>query len=656
MEVVLVEAPDGDAFEVFLDVMSLFCCDQNYDPSSGWAKLTKPLESNYSITARKVVALYYQTYCYHYTEGKVAQAGIKLAAFKDYDKWNGVSGMDGRRKEIENLAANAAAIAKTWVGDKLPVDGRLAPLALKMIERYVKWIHTVHKHLDTEYMKLIQQHIAEEEALILLSEQVIIMYQQIQQVQSQWMEFMLTKGSKVAYMARCIWITCQVHQVMQDFVAGGLKNNPAISTAFVCFLTKQTSANIASGVNGQIKTLTDAVAMLKGSVSAATTAAKEATQAAKEANARATTANTNADAAKNGLNALYSKNSNLKRCFLPPRRTSSCSFTGVACTFTPLFPFIVVSGGWPNELLAALSLDSPLLGAYFPAKLHWYFKPRQEITSWFTPSDVQHSSFPEVAALLVSGPPAFIDGVLSRSGRQLRVVVSALLKLHGSAVRGLRKDRAAAKDVMRCHGLTVISFLDAEIGGATDACFVIKFGADLGSSTLPRPVAGLPRTLRHFVNGGTPGSFPPDSRVLQSSLPLLDNPPCKVLWHMDAVCGEGLFPRSRPLSLVYCPSHFFPWHWIRRPLALSELLWLHQLPLALDLLFWDLTPSGILPFKDSPPPDLFVSIFRQLWENGSEGGVSDFTVSLETPVPLETPPNVPAKNGGEGMRETLWMP
>jgi hypothetical protein len=168
--------------------------------------------------------------------------------------------------------------------------------------------------------------------------------------------------------------------------------------------------------------------------------------------------------------------------------------------------------------------------------------------SWFTTADVQHSSFPEGAALLVSGSPAFIDGALSRSGRRLRVVASALLKLHGSTVRGLRKDRAAAKDVMRCHGLTVILFLDAEIGGATDACFVIRFGADLGSFTLPQPVAGLPRALRHFVDGGTPGSFPPNSRVLQSSLPLLDNPPRKVLWHMDAVRGEGLFPHSRPLA------------------------------------------------------------------------------------------------------------
>jgi len=313
LEAVLDEAPDGVSSEVFLDVVSLFCCDQSYEPSTSWAKLTKALENDYSLTARKVVASYYQTYCYHYTEGKVAQAGIKLQAFKDYDKWNGVSGMDGRRKEIETSASDAAVIAKTWMGDKLPHNGKLAPLALKTIECSVAWIHTVHKHRDTEYLKLTQQHISEDEALILVSEQVIIMYQRIHQVRSQRMEFVPNKGSRVAYMARCIWITCQVHRVMHDFVKSGLKNNPAISTAFVRFLTRQTAQNVASGIGSQLKTISDSVASMKETVSAATTAAKEATQAAKEANTRATTANTNADAAKNGLNSLYSKNSTLKR-------------------------------------------------------------------------------------------------------------------------------------------------------------------------------------------------------------------------------------------------------------------------------------------------------------------------------------------------------
>ena len=313
LEAVQREAPDGDAFEVFLDVMSLFCCDQSYEPSTSWAKLTKALENDYSLTARKVVASYYQTYCYHYTEGKTAQAGIKLQAFKDYDKWNGVSGMDGRRKEIETSANDAALLARTWIGDKLPPGGRLAPLALKMVECSVAWIHTVHKHLDTEYLKLTQQHISEDEALILVSEEVIIMYQRIQQVRSQRMEFVPNKGSKIAYMARCVWITCQVHRVMHEFVDGGLKNNPAISTAFVRFLTRQTAQSVASGIGSQLKAISDSVATMKGAVSAATSAAKEATQAAKEANTRASTANTNADAAKNGLNALYSKNSTLKR-------------------------------------------------------------------------------------------------------------------------------------------------------------------------------------------------------------------------------------------------------------------------------------------------------------------------------------------------------
>ena len=70
-----------------------------------------------------------------------------------------------------------------------------------MIDCSVAWIHTVHKHLDTEYLKLTQQHISEEEALILVLEQVTIMYQRIQQVRSQRMEFVPNKGLHMAHMA-----------------------------------------------------------------------------------------------------------------------------------------------------------------------------------------------------------------------------------------------------------------------------------------------------------------------------------------------------------------------------------------------------------------------------------------------------------------------
>jgi hypothetical protein len=163
-----------------------------------------------------------------------------------------------------------------------------------------------------------------------------------------------------------------------------------------------------------------------------------------------------------------------------------------------------------------------------------------------------------------------------------------------------------------------VVFPDSDNGGATDACHTIGFGADLCSSILPSSSMGLPRTLRHFLEGGATGSFPDSVRVVRSSVPVVFDPPRKVLWHSDTVLGEGLFPCSRPRSLVLCPSHFIPRHWIRRMLTLPELFRLYQLPLELDTGLRTLSPDTWLPFKDSPPPDLYVSIFRQMWS--VEGG------------------------------------
>ncbi len=110
---VFLECPNGDAFKVFLDVMSLFCCDLAYEPMSGWAKFTLAMEFDYPPTARKMVALYYQTHCFWYIEGKQVVAGKVLAGFKESEKWNSGSGMDGRHHKIKTSAAMAANIAKT---------------------------------------------------------------------------------------------------------------------------------------------------------------------------------------------------------------------------------------------------------------------------------------------------------------------------------------------------------------------------------------------------------------------------------------------------------------------------------------------------------------------------------------------------------------
>ena len=71
------------------------------------------------------------------------------------------------------------------------------------------------------------------------------------------MVFVASRANKADYMTRCIWITLQVHRVMQEFVQGGLQSNLTIATAFMRFLVKTLAGNAAGGGGGQLKTLTD---------------------------------------------------------------------------------------------------------------------------------------------------------------------------------------------------------------------------------------------------------------------------------------------------------------------------------------------------------------------------------------------------------------
>ena len=300
---VMKECPKGDAFEVFLDVTSLFCCDSTYSPVSGWEKSTRGMEDDFSPSARKVVASYAQSHCAWYTDGKPVVAGKLLAAFKDADRWNGVGGMDGRRNEIETSVATSAEIARRR---------KLAPLARKMVDRTVEWVHTVHKHLDMELTRLTQLHISEEESLILLLDEVIIMYSRIHDIRKHMMEF-TGQVNKVDYMVWCIWVTLQVHRVMQEFVEGGLMSHPAIGSAFIRFLTKPTGNNVVLGVGVQLGKLTSAVDRIETLAKTADTTAKDAARVSKEANTRAAMANTSAEKASEGLKTLYTKNSTLKR-------------------------------------------------------------------------------------------------------------------------------------------------------------------------------------------------------------------------------------------------------------------------------------------------------------------------------------------------------
>ncbi len=152
MDVVMAECPQGDAFSLFIDPMSIFCHDGMYLPYAGWQKEMKEMErwGFMSKTACKVVASFDANNSWWYTEGKGGTPGLKLATFASAEKWSRAGGMIGRRDEIEASVQSASNPICGGIEHKLPIGGKLAQVATRMLERMNLWIHAVHKHLDEE--------------------------------------------------------------------------------------------------------------------------------------------------------------------------------------------------------------------------------------------------------------------------------------------------------------------------------------------------------------------------------------------------------------------------------------------------------------------------------------------------------------------------
>jgi hypothetical protein len=140
--------------------------------------------------------------------------------------------MDGRWVEMELSLDTAVAGMQTAMENKLPEGSLLSQLVTHLLKHTLQWLSIVFKHLDAEFTRLTQVNISKEETLILLSEEVIIMYDRFHAVRRKHMDFTVN-GSHIEYMVWSIWIAMQVHMVMDEFTQDGMKYYSALSAAFV---------------------------------------------------------------------------------------------------------------------------------------------------------------------------------------------------------------------------------------------------------------------------------------------------------------------------------------------------------------------------------------------------------------------------------------
>jgi hypothetical protein len=186
--------------------------------------------------------------------------------------------------------------------------------------------------------------------------------------------------------------------------------------------------------------------------------------------------------------------------------------------------FVVVSQHWPGSLISVLALDVPLIGGFFADRFHRYFNPptKHDVMQWHSTRDFCAPFSDTMIVYLLSGHADFLGALLHGvlKGCQRVIIIMEFARCRATWLM-IQCTTAAGGALLWDFGLQSLVIANSAVGGATDGRHLFGFGCKLGSLVTPMVETGLPRTLRHFLDGGVEGQF---ASVCKDSLPLLDKP------------------------------------------------------------------------------------------------------------------------------------
>jgi hypothetical protein len=312
-DLVTAEMPAGGpfAFKLFVDLSTLPCHNPNFDPGNStssieWSKATKDMaQKGYLDPARKTVRGVNEAVSALYTGGKEAIAGSVIASFKTAGVWAGERGRDGQRHKIEEKINTARMAAVASINGRLPIGSKLQQLALLLVEQSVSWYVELHRHLDNDLQRLTQMGLEKEAVLVLLSEEIIILFTLVHNVRKKGQEFSTSTDPKT-FMVQWIWLTLECHSAMESEIKNGISSSGAINSAFVRFLTNQLAVMSKSGGGGNDSKWDSWRLKWEGKINDAVTVAGQAKSDAKNVQIES-------GATKKAIETLFTKNSTLKR-------------------------------------------------------------------------------------------------------------------------------------------------------------------------------------------------------------------------------------------------------------------------------------------------------------------------------------------------------
>ena len=244
-------------WDVFVDVSTMHIQNANVDPGNAaslldWNKATKEMAGTYSVAQRKYVRAIIQPVSSLYTDGKEVFPGGLAAAFKTAATWTGSNGRHGSRHKIEDQNNTARLAVLASIDAQLARGSVLHALALHLVERTTSWNVELHRHIDAELNRLTQMGLPKEAVLVLLTEEVLILFKLVHNVRKTGQAFSMATDPK-DFMLQCLWVTLGCHAAMEEGVKNGISTNGAINSAFVSFLTEAVTKVTGGSVDSKLE-------------------------------------------------------------------------------------------------------------------------------------------------------------------------------------------------------------------------------------------------------------------------------------------------------------------------------------------------------------------------------------------------------------------
>jgi hypothetical protein len=191
---------------------------------------------------------------------KTITSTMTIKMLESNELWRGNGMGDGYKATLTKALEGAVERHCTYCNDQVP-EGVVREMALKTAECTLRFWHSFVAYLDEEYSMLTSFNLLPEHILLLLSNQVIQICDDIPSI-FRCKAVMTNISNPLATASRFCWVTLQAHGCMEAYLKDRFRRHPGINSSFIRFLTRHMANQTTMGLSGTVTVLTTRVKKL----------------------------------------------------------------------------------------------------------------------------------------------------------------------------------------------------------------------------------------------------------------------------------------------------------------------------------------------------------------------------------------------------------